>query len=512
MAALHFEFVYHNIIVRRHGQVVRQKPAKLLSPVRIWVSPFLMKLLPTTRRNMDSLELNNLWGKIKAALLHELPQNACAWVYPLEISGYDNDELTVVTGQIMGKDILKKNHYSQILDIIKKFTGNENVNFNIIYDEKAAKSIKRENEKAQKKAAEAALKEQAMDNLSYMQSASNLNLKYKFENFVVGKSNEFAYKVTKKVAEYPAQKYNPLFIYGASGLGKTHLMQAIGHYTIFKNPKFKVKYTKTEDYVNDFISNSRNSKDTIENMSKFNKKYTNIDIILIDDIQFIESKSKTMTQMQHTFDTLYNKGKQIVITSDRLPKDIPTLTSALCSRFEMGLMVELTPPDDNTRFNILKKLAIDNDVKYTDEAIKYIADNFTNNVRELEGAFNKVCAFAEINEKEIDINLVKDVLKCDEGLSKLNCDTIARVTAEYYNVKLDDLKSTARGQKISTARQIAVYLTRELTKNSFVSIAEYYNKKHTTIMFAHDKIKNGIYSNNNLAQAVREIKQALKVI
>lgn len=461
---------------------------------------------------MDSLELNNLWGQIKSELINELPENVCAWIYPLEATGYDKGVLTVVTGQIMGRDLLRRNHYQQIVDVIRKTTGDPNSDINIIYDEMAAKSIKKENERIQKKAVAAALKEQAMENLSYMQSASNLNLKYKFENFVVGKSNEFAYKVAKAVAENPAQKYNPLFIYGASGLGKTHLMQAIGHYTIFKNSKLKVKYTKTEDYINDFISNSRNSKDTIENMSKFNKKYTNIDIILIDDIQFIESKNKTMTQMQHTFDTLYNKGKQIVITSDRLPKDIPTLTSALCSRFEMGLMVELTPPDYQTRFDIVKKLATDNDVKHSDEAIKYIADNYVNNVRELEGAFNKVCAFAEINERILDLNLAKEVLKCDEGLNKLDCGKISKVTAEYYNVKLDDLKSTAKGQKISIARHMAIYLTRELTKMSFVSIAEYYDKKHTTIMYAHDKIKKEINSNNELSLAAREIKQALKVM
>ena len=298
---------------------------------------------------METLELNSLWEEIKSELINELPENAHPWITPLEVTGYDKGVLTVVTGQMMGRDLLKRNYYKSILNVLKNVTGNPESDFVIIFDENAAKALRKENEKLQKKVNAAIQKEQAMENLSYMQSSSNLNLKYKFENFVVGKSNEFAYKVTKSVAEHPAEKFNPLFIYGNSGLGKTHLMQAIGHYTIFKNPKLKVKYTKTEDYVNDFISNSRNGKDTIENMSKFNRKYTNIDIILIDDIQFIESKKKTMIQMQHTFDTLYNKGKQIVITSDRLPKDIPTLTTALCSRFEMGLMVELTPPDKDTR-------------------------------------------------------------------------------------------------------------------------------------------------------------------
>ncbi len=461
---------------------------------------------------MESIELNQFWEQIKAELIEALPDNAHPWIHPLEISGYDKGVLTVVTGQIMGRDLLRKNHYKQILDVIKKVTQNENSDFNIIYDANAAKSLKKESEKLQKKVAAAAMKEQAMENLSYMQSASNLNLKYKFENFVVGENNKFPHAVAMAVAKNPAQKYNPLFIYGNSGLGKTHLMQAIGHYTLFNNSKLKVKYTKTEDYINDFISNSRNSKDQVENMSKFNRKYTNIDIILIDDIQFIEGKKKTMDQMQHTFDSLYNKGKQIVITSDRLPKDIPNLTAALDSRFAMGLMVELTPPDEETRFEIVKKLAENNDLNFEEKALRYIAGNFSKNVRELEGAFNKVCAYAELYEKALDLNLAKEVLKCEDGANEIGLEEISQVTAQYYDVDLKDIKGTARGQKFSTARHMAIYLAREITEKSFASIAEYYNKKHTTIMFAHEKIKNEIIANKDLACAAREIKQALKVM
>ena len=250
----------------------------------------------------------------------------------------------------------------------------------------------------------------------------------------------------------------------------------------------------------------------IENMSKFNKKYTNIDIILIDDIQFLESKAKTMSQMQHTFDTLYNKGKQIVITSDRLPKDIPTLTAALCSRFEMGLMVELVPPDMKTRVEIIRKLAKENDLKYSEDALEYVAKNFTKNIRELEGAFNKVCAYAEITEQELDLKLAKEVLKCGDSDGDISLEKIAQVTAHYYGVDLSDIKGTARGQKVSVARHMAIYLSREITKKSFVSIAEYYNKKHTTIMFAHDKIKKELAVNREYSSAMREIKQVLKVM
>ena len=461
---------------------------------------------------MDNIELKRFWEKVKEEIIACLPETAHPWIYPLEVSGYDKGVLTLVTGQMMGRDLLRKNYSEEMANALKKVSGDLNTRVNIIYDEDSAKALKKENEKLKKKANDAILKEQAMQNLSYMQSASNLNLKYKFENFVVGENNKFAHSACLAVAKEPSVKYNPLFIYGASGLGKTHLMQAIGHYTLFNNPKLKVKYTKTEDYINDFISNSRNSKDTIENMSKFNRKYTNIDIILIDDIQFIESKKKTMTQMQHTFDSLYNKGKQIVITSDRIPKEIPTLTSALCSRFEMGLMVELTPPDADTRYKIIEKLALDNDLQYEKEALEYIAKYFKNNVRELEGAFTRVSAYAEMSNQALSLKLAKEILKCDDNEQEISIDDIIEVTSEYYGVDSSEIKSSARNQRVSEARHTAIYLSRELTGKSFVSIAEVFNKKHTTIMFGYEKIRKDIISNRELSTAVREIKQGLRLL
>ena len=462
---------------------------------------------------MESIELKRFWEQVKEELLGVLPENAHPWVYPLEISGYDKGVLTIVTGQMMGRDILRKNYYDLMVSALKNVSGEDNSRIVIIYDENAAKKLKKESEKLQKKALETDIKEQAFENLSNMQSAANLNLKYKFDNFVVGESNKFAYLTAMAVAKNPAEKYNPLFIYGNSGLGKTHLMQAIGHYIIFNNPKLKVKYTKTEDYVNDYITNSRKNNSTnIENMSKFNRKYTNIDIILIDDIQFIESKIKSMENLQYTFDSLYNKGKQIVITSDRVPKDIPTLTAALCTRFEMGLMIELTPPDLDTRFKILQKLALENDLKFEENALKYIAKNYSNNVRELEGAFTKVCAYAEITEQELTLALAKSILKCDESDDEIDFEQIARVSAGYFGVDLKDLKGTARGQKVSIARHISVYLCREITNQSFVNIAKYYNKKHTTIMFAYEKIRKEKDTNRDISNALREIRQALKLL
>ncbi len=461
---------------------------------------------------MESIELKRFWEQVKEELIGVLPENVHPWIYPLEVSGYDKGVLTVVTGQSMGRDLLRKNHLEKMNNVLRRISNDNSARFVIIYDESAAKSLKKETEKIQKKANDKLLKEQAMENLSYMQSASNLNLKYKFENFVVGESNKFAHAVAMAVAQNPAQKYNPLFIYGAPGLGKTHLMQAIGHYTLFNNSKLKVKYTKTEDYINDYISNSRTSKDTVENMSKFVRKYTNIDIILIDDIQFLEGKMKTMDKIQHTFDSLYNKGKQIVITSDRPPKEIPTLSGALCSRFEMGLQIELTPPDLDIRLGILKNMASENDIVFEEKALEYIAKNFTNNVRELEGAFTKVCAYAEITKQDLTLKLAKDILKCDNVDESVSFETISQIAASYFNVDISDIKGTARAQNVSIARQVSIYLCRTITNKSFMSIAEFFNKKHTTIMFAFDKIKKEANTNKDIATALREIRQALKVL
>ena len=460
---------------------------------------------------MNNIELNRFWEKVKEEFIGCLPESVHPWIYSLEVSGYDKGVLTVVTGQAMAKDWLRKNHSSQMDSILQKISGNNDARIHIVYDENAAKKLKKEVEKIHKKELDAQLKEQAMENLSNMQSSAHLNLKYKFENFVVGDNNKFAHDAALAVAKQPAEKFNPLFIYGNAGLGKTHLMQAIGHYTIFNNPKKTVKYTKTDDYISDFITNTRNNN-SVENMSKFNKKYTSVDIILIDDIQLIESKEKTMNRLQQTFDTLYEKGKQIVITSDRLPEEIPKITEALASRFKRGLMVELTPPDFETRLEIIKKIAADNDIKADTDALEYVAKNFSKNVRELEGAFTKVCAYAEFYNKPMTLETAQTVLKCNENKKQITFENITEVTAKYFETSTEDITGTTRSQKISTARQIAIYVCRELTNQSFEIIGNYFNRKHTTTLYAYEQIKNKISSNKNISSAVREIKQALKVL
>jgi len=267
-------------------------------------------------------------------------------------------------------------------------------------------------------------------------------------------------------------------------------MQAIGHYIIFNNPKLKVKYTKTEDFTNELINNIRSgSGDVNERMSKFRQKYRNVDVLLLDDIQFIESKERTMEEVFHTFDSLHNNNKQIVITSDRPPKDIPTLPERLRTRFEWGLMVDITPPDFETRVAILANLADEIGMKISSAVLEFVAQNFCKNVRELEGAFNKISAYSSIQNIELDLETVKKVLKCNTKVKNINIENITKVVCKHFDVSDSDMKSTARNQKISHARQIAVYLTRELTQMSFVAIANFFNKKHPTILFSYEKIK-----------------------
>lgn len=461
---------------------------------------------------MEISEVKNIWNEVKDEIIKKVPATSHPWIIPMEAVGFENGIFSVITGQSFAIQIIRKNHYQQILDVFASL-GYPLKKFDIIFDETLSKEFKKQKEKelkAQKKAEEKSMKEVAFDGMAKMQSQSNLNLKYKFENFVVGSNSKMAHAVAFNVAQYPAEKYNPLFIYGGSGLGKTHLMQAIGHYTLFNNSKLKVRYIKTEDYVNELVDNLRKGGDTNDRMAKFRQKYRNVDILLIDDIQFVESKNRTMEEIFHTFDTLYNKNKQIVITSDKPPKDIPTLPERLRTRFEMGIVVDITPPDYETRVAILTNLAEQMGLKLSFEVFDYIAKNFESNVRELEGAFNKVTAYADIENVDIDIEFTKRVLKSDISVKTVSIEEIAAVVATYFDVTIPNLKSPARAQKISEARRIAVYLAREITKASYEDIADFFDKKHPTILYSYQKVKEDLERDLELKQTIRELKHAIK--
>lgn len=453
-----------------------------------------------------------LWSKAREELEQTVPTYRM-WIEPLEAVSFDGNLLTLITAHALAPQAIKSQHDAKILEALKNACG-KSIGYNILFDEEFAERYQKEKKKElqkQKRTPVETEETKLMDNLAQMQSSANLNLKYKFSNFVVGENSRFAHAAAMTVAQNPAKKYNPLFIYGASGLGKTHLMQAIGHHIIFNKPKLKVKYIKTEEYFNELIKNLQTGgNDKTNRMDKFRQKYRNVDVLLIDDIQFLESKTYTMEEIFHTFDSLHNNNKQIVITSDRLPRDIPTLPDRLRTRFEMGLMVDITPPDFETRVAILKNLADMAGIKADFDVFEYIAKNFISNVRELEGAFNKVSAYADIEKTDLTLEFAKKVLNCEAIKQEITIAQVAQAVSEYYNVSVADFLSPARNQRVSNARHIAVYLSREITQKSFEAIAEFFNKKHTTMLYSHEKIGSALKTDKELEGSIYEIKRILE--
>lgn len=473
---------------------------------------------------MDISEVNVLWNKVKDELETAVPEHIFAtWIMPLEAADFENNTLVLLSPHPMAVDILKKSWTDKIKEAVKTVLGG-NAAFSLAYDadfaERYIKNRKKELSKIVAGQSEEERKsEESKMSLAQMQSSANLNLNLKFENFVVGENSKFAYNAAYSVANNPSKKFNPLFIYGASGLGKTHLMQAIGHYIIFNKPNLKVRYIRMEDYFNEwmkcfqYIDSPNSKKRQVCNntlMRKFHQKFQNIDILLMDDIQFIESKMKTMEDFFSTFEALYTNNKQIVIASDRLPGDIPKLDNRLRTRFEMGLVVDIVPPDYDTRFEIVKAYAAELGVDAEDDVFAYIAENFVNNVRELKGAFNKVSAYAEFSGSGVTLALAKKALNCEARKKDITIEKIAKTVSEYFGVTIKDLKSTARQQKIAHARHVAVYLARDVLQMSYESIGDYFSKKHTTIMYSCDLISDKLKTDDNLQNEIDEVKSMIK--
>lgn len=337
-----------------------------------------------------------------------------------------------------------------------------------------------------------------------------LNPRYTFETFVVGQNNRFAHAAALAVAESPATAYNPLFLYGGVGLGKTHLMQAIGHRVASTKPNVKILYITSEMFTNELINAIRDDKTL-----SFRNKYRSIDILMVDDIQFIAGKESTQEEFFHTFNALYEANKQIVLSSDRPPKEIPTLEERLRSRFEWGLTADIQPPDFETRIAILKKKAEISELNVKDEILSFIAAKITSNIRELEGALIRVIAYASLNNSEIDISLVDHVLKDlftpEKDRINISLELIKKLTAEYYSVRIEDMSAKIRTKEIANARQVAMYLAREFTDASFPKIGEEFGgRDHTTVLHAYEKIKSAIKEDREVAEAVRNISDAIK--
>ena len=340
---------------------------------------------------------------------------------------------------------------------------------------------------------------------------ANLNPKYTFNTFIVGSNNKLAQAAALAVAESPGNTYNPLFIYGGAGLGKTHLMHSIAHFIIENDDDSKVLYVTSEEFTNELIETIRNGNNTA--MSKFREKYRNIDVLLIDDIQFIIGKESTQEEFFHTFNSLYSANKQIIISSDKPPKDMEILDERFRSRFEWGLIVDITLPDYETRMAILHKKEEMDGYDINEEVIKYIANNIKSNIRELEGAINKVMAFAKLEKKEVTLELaeqaLKDIISPDEK-KVITPDYIISMVAEHFDVTVDDLCGNKRNSKIVTPRQIAMYLCREIISTPLKSIGKCLgNRDHTTIMHGIDKIEKEINNDENLKNTIETLKKKI---
>jgi chromosomal replication initiator protein len=336
-----------------------------------------------------------------------------------------------------------------------------------------------------------------------------LNPKYLFDTFVIGSSNRFAHAAAVAVAEAPAKAYNPLFIYGESGLGKTHLLHAIGHYTRALVPGCRVRYVSSEEFTNDFINAIREGKGEL-----FRKRYRNIDVLLVDDIQFLENKEQTQEEFFHTFNTLHNANSQIVISSDRTPKQLVTLEDRLRNRFEWGLITDVQPPELETRIAILQKKAAAERLDVPAEVLEFIASKISSNIRELEGALIRVTAFASLNRQSVDLALAEIVLKdliADAAGPEITAPTIMAQTAAYFSITMEDLCGSSRSRVLVQARQVAMYLCRELTDLSLPKIGQAFGgRDHTTVMHADRKIRSLMAERRSVYTQVSELTNRIK--
>ncbi len=426
------------------------------------------------------------------------------WIEPLKVHSVNNGVVTLLVKDDIMMDYLQKKYYKPLKFSIQEITG-EQLDLQFVH-ENNADSINTSSDNLYK-----ASYGNAAPMLNAKRLEANLNANYTFDNFVIGSSNEFAAAYALAVAESPGKSYNPLFIYGGVGLGKTHLMHSIGNYILDENNDAKIRCVTSETFTNEAI-NAILSKDQSV-MTNFREKYRNLDVFLIDDIQFIIGKERSQEEFFHTFNSLYETGKQIVISSDKSPKEITTLEERLRTRFEMGLTVDISAPEYETRMAILMKKAEIEGYNIDNEIFEYIADNIKSNIRELEGALTKIVAFSRVSKTPINIELAKEVLKdiiSPEENKEITPSLIIKTVADHFNISPDDMCSKKKSQDIVYPRQIAMYLCRILTETSLQSIGTALGRKdHTTVMHALEKIGNEVKINESTKNTIEVIKKKI---
>ena len=468
---------------------------------------------------MEDELIKKIWDDVLVILKEKIVAITYdTWILPLIPHSFEDNCFCALTGQNLAVQILQKNQ-KEISEALSQVCGKE-VYFKVLYDEEVQKQFEKEKQKLKKEEQkefiqnlEKKMPTSKYDALKQMQSDCRLNLKYRFENFVVGANNKFAHAVAQAVAKDPGKQYNPLFIYGGSGLGKTHLLQAIGHDILFHKPKLKVKYIKAEEFINDLVNSIAKGMDKVgdknKKMNEFRNKYRNADVLLIDDIQLIEGKARTEEEMFNTFESLHTAGKQIVFTSDRSPDKFENTPDRLKTRFQMGLLADIQVPDLETRMAILTRLCENNNIKMSVEVIEFLASIYNKNIRELEGAFNTISAYSSINEVPITVDMVKQVIGYSEKRKTFTVDGIVDIVAGFYNISVDDIKSTNRAAKTAYARQVAIYLAKEMTGESYPYVADCFNRKHTTIMYSHQKVKEDMAIDRHLSMDIKELTEKI---
>lgn len=436
-----------------------------------------------------------IWEDLLNHLREKIPElEFRTWFNQIKPVGIDEGTFVIGVPHSFARDWLK-NNYTEVLENALHTLGaaSARVGFQVVpFDEAEQQDI---------------FANQSAPSQPPVAVRTRLNPKYIFSNFVVGPNNNLAHAAALAVAEAPGRSYNPLFLYGEAGLGKTHLMHAVGHSVAQRYPHLAIEYVTTETFTNDLI-NSIREKDT----NAFRERYRSIDLLLVDDVQFIAGKEQTQEEFFHTFNTLYEDGKQIILSSDRPPKNIPTLENRLRSRFEWGLITDIQAPDFETRFAILKMNADFRGVQLPDEVTDFIARQVTSNIRELEGALVRVIVFASMTNtpltRDTAARALSDVFTASEVA--LTMDEILRIVGRHFNIDVKDLKSKGRRQELVGPRQIAMYLIRELTQHSYPEIGRFFsNRDHTTVMYAVNKITDGLESDPQLQKRLREIQQNL---
>jgi len=428
--------------------------------------------------------MNTLWSEVLKEIKSEINVGSFdTWFSQTEPIDFRDGKLLVGVPDQVCKAWLNEHYSSAIHDIISNL-GREDVQvlFQVLEKKVEFQQLYRE---------------------ETVVEAPVLNPRYTFGNFVVGSSNQLAHAAALAVAENPASAYNPLFIYGGPGLGKTHLMHAIGHYVIEKNPGAKVVYLSSEEFTNDLIKSIR-----FDETVQFRAKYRSVDLLLMDDIQFIAGKERTQEEFFHTFNALYEAHKQLVISSDAPPREIPTIEERLRSRFGWGLNADVQPPDLETKIAILRKKAEKCELELPDDVSFFIASK-TYNVRDLEGSLNRVMAFSSLSGREVTMVLaqeaLKDMLRRKE--KQLSIEAIQKIVAAFYNIKVVEMKSKKRSKELAFPRQVAMFLCRELTKSSLPHIGkEFGNRDHTTVLHAYDKISGQIKADTSLKEVVNHLK------